>query len=250
MSKLSELVCGNVKKKEGDLGLSLQHLAETLSLLERHLHRAAPRRRSLERLVCPFLIRGIMEVACTSLIGRRDPFRLLTLAKIQDQGTRLASGRVAAAMQWSGDVLADGPVKNLWDSACKTEDMTRALLGDYQDQIFWQPAFERLLDYLANDAGTMTFGQWTQRLRNTASESLVPQLRQTASRTYSQASKGVHHEFVLPMTTYYDDATLEEMTENALWLVATMAVVANFDASTAFTLTPRRAIQCYEDLQP
>src|SRR5262249_19277919 len=159
---LSDLVCGNVKGN-GNLARSLRHLAQTLTLLERHLRRGALKRRPLERLVCPFLIRSIIEVACTSLIGRRDPFRVLTLAEIQSQGDYLSSGKVAAAIQWTGDVFAGAPVKNLWDSDRKTTDMTRALLGDYQDHIFWQPAFLRLSDHLSSYGGTMTFGDWTRR---------------------------------------------------------------------------------------
>lgn len=248
MSNLSDLVCGNVKGS-GNLARSLRHLAQTLTLLERHLRRGEPKRRPLERLVCPFLIRSIIEVACTSLIGRRDPFRILTLAEIQSQGDYLSSGKVAATIQWTGDVLAGASVKNLWSSDRKTTDMTRALLGDYQDHIFWQPAFLRLSDHLASYGGTMTFGDWTRRLLNTEPKSLVPQFRGTASETYAAASKGVHHEFVLSMSAYYDDATLEKLTEDSLWLVATMGVVANFDESTAFALTPGRSVKCYEELQ-
>ena len=248
MSNLSELVCGNVKGS-GNLARSLRHFAQTLTLLERHLRRGVPKRRPLERLMCPLLIRGIIEVACTSLIGRRDPFRILTLAEIQSQGHDLSSGRVAAAIQWTGDVLAGARVRNLWDSTKNAGDMTRALLGDYQDHIFWQPAFLRLSDHLASSGGTLTYGDWTRRLLNTDPQGLVPQLRGIASETYSAASKGVHHEFVLSMAAYYDDATLEKLTEDALWLVATMAVVANFDESIAFALTPSRSMKCYEELQ-
>ena len=86
-------------------------------------------------------------------------------------------------------------------------------------------------------------------LLNTDPQGLVPQLRGIASETYSAASKGVHHEFVLSMAAYYDDATLEKLTEDSLWLVATMAVVANFDESTAFALTPSRSVKCYEESQ-
>lgn len=211
----------------------------------------------------PILVRERNAVTCTrlksqssfhlvrdtSLIGRRDPFRILTLAEIQSQGHDLSSGRVAAAIQWTGDVLAGTRVRNLWDSTKNAGDMTRALLGDYQDHIFWQPAFLRLSDHLASSGGTLTYGDWTRRLLNTDPQGLVPQLRGLASETYSAASKGVHHEFVLSMAAYYDDATLEKLTEDALWLVATMAVVANFDESIAFALTPSRSMKCYEELQ-
>jgi hypothetical protein len=248
LSNLSELICGNVRASHtGDLARSLWHLSQTLRLLEPHLRQRKKERRSLDRLLAPFVVRSMVEVACTSLIARLDPFRILTLAKIQGQATYDVSEKVAAAFQWQGDVVTE-KVKELWRTSRKTNEMTRALLGDYYDVISWQPAFLRLLDYLQQTADTGN-GSWLSELLNVEPSSLVPQFRGTALKIYSTASKGVHHEFVLSISSYYDDATLDQLAEDVVRLLATMGLVMNFAESTAYGLKATRAVSYYKALQ-
>ncbi len=88
MSLLSPLIAGS-PRGAGHLASSLRHLGETVSTLEGAIRSRRPRSRPADRLVTPFLIRSLMEVSCTALIGRIDPFRLLTLRELQAQGVRL-----------------------------------------------------------------------------------------------------------------------------------------------------------------
>lgn len=250
MSKLSELICGNVQKSHtGNLARSLWHLSQTVRLLEPNLRKMGKKRHPSDRLVSPFLIRSMIEVACTSLIARLDPFRILTLAKIQGQAAYDTTKKVASSIQWQGDIIAtDGKVTNLWQTSRKTENMTRALLGDYQDEVFWQPAFLRLLDHLQRneDAGR---DAWLSNLINIDPLQLVPQFRGIAGKIYSSASKGVHHEFVLSISSYYDNATLDELTEEALRFIATMSLIANFAENIAYGLSTARSVKNYKALQ-
>ncbi|WP_157726498.1 hypothetical protein [Imhoffiella purpurea] len=170
----------------------------------------------------------------------------MALAKIQSQGTYDPSRKVASAIQWSGDVLskAHGGSK-LWDTEKKPDNFDRALFSDHQGEILWQPAFAMLLDHLAGYSGA---SQSLQDIVNIEPKSIVPRLRGTASRLYSRASKGIHHEFVLSISSYYDDATLAELANETLWLVATMGLIINFSENAAFRINHNRAVTIYEEL--
>jgi hypothetical protein len=140
MSKLTNLLCGS-PRRNGKLAESLQHMSATLSVLERAL-RTVRRPTAKDRLTAPFLIRSVIEISCTSLIARLDAFRILTLAEVQRQKTYDPTTKVGCAFQWQGDVMnTDGAVKNMWDVTKKPLDMSRALLGDYQEQVLWRPSF-------------------------------------------------------------------------------------------------------------
>ncbi|HUX82362.1 MAG TPA: hypothetical protein VMV35_05960 [Halothiobacillus sp.] len=249
MSNLSELICGKViAGSSGNLAQSLWHMSTTLSLLESEFHNLKSRRSAISPLATPFFLRSIIEVSCTSLIARLDPFRILTLAKIQGQSTYDTTQKISGAIQWKGDVVADR-AKELWSIKIKSNDMTRALLGDYQDEIFWKPAFEKLLDYLQM-TGKVGKSSWLAELVNIDITSIIPFLRGLASTAYSKTSKGVHHEFVLSISSYYDDATLDQLTYDVIKLVATMGLVVNFAENSHYNLTNSRAITCYKAIEP
>lgn len=244
MSNLSELICGSVSANyEGELAQILWHFSETINLLEPYLRRQDPQ--PVEQWVIPFLVKSMMEVACTSLIARLDPFRILTLARIQGDAEYDFSKKVTSAIQWRGDVLSDKNVTNLWDASRKSTDMTRALLGDYQEQILWQPAFLKLLDYF-QQIEEPNDNEWLAELVNTDPVRLVPRFRETAGKIYSQASKGIHHEFVRPGLSYYDNDTLVQLTEEAIRLVSNMALIINFAETITYGLTGRQAISHYK----
>ena len=245
MISLSHLVCG-VPSGNGDLAICLKHLGSDFVDSRRLSGSARARVRTVDRLLSPFLARSVLEVACTSIIARWDPFRVLALAKIQSQGAYDPSRKVGSAIQWSGDVLAKSPGgPNLWDTEKKPDSFDRALLSDHQGEILWQPAFAMLLDHLAGYSGA---SQSLQDLVNIEPRAIVPRLRGTAGRLYSRASKGIHHEFVLSLSSYYDDATLAELANETLWVAATMGLIINFSENAAFRITHNRAVTIYEEL--
>ena len=146
------------------------------------------------------------------------------------------------------DVIADKKSIHLWQDR-PINDVSRALLGGYQDELLWQPAFLRLLDHLQNH-NTLEKGVWLTLLQNIDPECLVPMLRAQAIQIYTTASKGVHHEFVLSVSSYYDPATLSTLTDEVLRLVSTMSLLMNFAETVAYCLPPMTAVKLYEALQP
>ena len=250
MTALTHLLSGELNGS-GRLVQSLTHLSSTLELLEGSLplHSASTLH---DRMVRPFLIRSMLEVGCTILIGRIDSFRLLSVAELQSQATYEPGTKFSAAMQWSGDILSsEGRApKDKWASTKRPEDMTRALLGDYVEELVVRPAFLALLDYLSQAPSGSTVGPWTEALRNMEPTNLVPRLRADATRLYSTTSKGVHHEFVLSVANYYDAPTIEQLASDAVNLLGTLGLVVNFAEPALFRMPPERALEFYEEIQP
>lgn len=54
---------------------------------------------------------------------------------------------------------------------------------------------------------------------------------------------------MLSISSYYDDATLDQLAEDVVRLVATMGFVANFAESVAYRVKPAQALSYYRALQ-
>ena len=241
-SASSRLVCGRVTG-HSPLAKTLSHLSETLDSLVKEFHKPYGSAEQVHPLFSPFLARSVLEISCTALIARLDPFRVLTLAAVQSHADYVLGKRAAAALQWQGDVMSDGKDKmGLQDR--RPSDMSRALLGDTLEAIVWKPAFEAFLDTCSK----MTLGPRAQSLQNLSAESFLPRSRGMASSTFSIASKGVHHEFVLPHTSYYDTTTLEVLVDDAMHICADLGVVANWCEHIPFSMPPIEALVIYEEI--
>jgi hypothetical protein len=244
---LTGLVCGNTTDSSA-LSSVLTHLRETIGEIQREFPQPFGVNETPHRLFCPFLARSILEVSAAAMIARIDPFRILTLREIQAQGAYDLGQKVGVSVQWTGDVLSKKNKKelDLWSIDQSPESMTRALLGDYHDIIFWRPAFLNFAD--ACDQ-LQTPGSWTSELLSTEPESFIPKMRKLANSTYSNASKGVHHEFVVQRASYYDEMTLRTMCETSIKVISSLAVVANFCPYFAWRLDTSSALTAFERLQ-
>jgi hypothetical protein len=241
---LAKLVCGQVPQGSSTLSQTLGHLSTTLTSLVRELPEPFGTRSEARPLFVPVLVRGILEVTCTALIARTDPFRILALREIQRSPSYTPDRRVACAIQWQGDIVTDKA--SAWDPEMKPEKLARALLGDHQDQVLWRPAFELFLDAL-NERGAL--GRWSQELQGMAPESFIPWVRGQAQRIYTAASKGIHHESLLPFSAYNDESSIPVMIETLMKTVAALSVVANFCEHLSFPVPPDDALAIHEALQ-
>ena len=184
-------------------------------------------------------------MAFTTIIGRFDPFRVLVIREMQLRPEYSHDQKNFVSIQWRGDVHAEGAVKELWRSDRHVSEMTRALLGDYYDQLFWRPAFQRVID----DVGSERGGDWMRDLRRLMPSGFLPYIRQRSAAVYSSCSKGVHHEFVIPPSSYYDTATLNAMLDDAVEVIAALGLTANLSSDAMFPLSLDDAIACFERLQ-
>jgi len=193
----------------------------------------------------PYLARGILEVGFSILLARLDPFRVLVLRQIQQSSDYEIEVRSNCALQWRGDFLADEKVIDPWKSTRKSKDMTRALLGDYHDQVFWRPSLVNLLDGAPQGRG----GQWLTELRLISPEGFAANIRSRAERAYTACSKGVHHEFVIPLSAYYDSQQVLDLLTEVVELCATLGIVMNSASHVPYCLKIEEAFDYLESIE-
>jgi hypothetical protein len=243
---LNRLICGAADQRSA-VGEILGHLGTTVVSICSEIDSLRADRASPSRiaLVGPYLGRSLLEIACTALIARVDPFRVLVIREMQLRPDYSPHKRNHTRIQWSGDVQADGEVKELWRPDRRVSEMTRALLGDYYDHLIWRRAFQRVSDEVPDGRG----GQWMKELRRTPPEGFISRIRQQSLSVYLSCSKGVHHEFVIPASSYYDLATLNSLLNDAVSVVATLGLVTNASRDVMFPLPLDDAISSFERLQ-
>jgi hypothetical protein len=230
-----------------DLGTIIEYLADTLTGLiaqATQLDFADPTNPQVP-VLGPYLTRGILEVGFAIMLGRLDPFRVLVLRHIQQSSDYEIELRHNCALQWRGDFLADEKVENLWKPSRKPKDMTRALLGDYHDHVFWRPSLESLLDAVPDGRG----GQGPSNLRLISPDAFAAHMRSRAERAYTACSKGVHHEFVIPLSAYYDSQQMQALLVEVLEISAALGLVLNSGTHVPFRLTTEQALTCFESIQ-
>lgn len=191
----------------------------------------------------PFLGRSLLELSATALIGRLDPIRILVVRQIQAQPDYDTSIPWKASIRWQGDVLAAKKVQNLWGDALEYEKITKALLGDYYDHLVWRPAVQQMLGVAKGG------GNWFAQLGAISPDSFVTRKRDEISRLYSSLSKGIHHEFVLPPGTLYDRATVVDLVQRTIHLIADIGLVSHFIPHASASLSPDDAMATFNRIE-
>lgn len=239
-----DLLCGDTASASGDLADTLTHLNDTIRSLIELL--PAPRGAGTPSvIITPYVCRSLIDVATTALIARVDPFRILTLRRVQLSSDFDVGRKTACSVQWHGDVVAPEKVTDPWSSNRRSDQMTRALLGDYQAELIWRPAFERAVDFISTRPSTT---EWTRELQRVDLDAFAPQLRQMAVSAYSTASKGVHHELLIPPTSYYDDATLVDLVETSVKVCGWAGLAINFCEYNVFGWDSNATVDKFEEL--
>lgn len=242
--ELVRLLCGETPSTS-EYASIFQHIGATLDDLLAHYKRLLDRNDEVEiGLFGPFVGRSILELCASALVGRFDPFRILVLREMQLQPDYDVGERNKAAIQWAGDVVAE-KVSTLWKADRAVASMSRALLGDYYDTIFWQRAFTRLLDSTADDRG----GDWMAMLKRLKPEQFIPSFRTRFDTTFSSCSKGIHHELVIPRETFYDLATVKTLVGTAIMGASCLGLTANSIDHIPFALSKEDALACFEAIQ-
>lgn len=223
MHPLTTIVCGPMPTR-GAAAETLKHLAESL---DRLLTRTMVLVRAADpydlALFGPFLGRASIEVAFTAILGRFDPFRVLAIRKSQATNNYDPRQRNPLAFSWTNDVSGDEKPKE-WEQRPGLKDLQRALLCRHFNDVFWQEAFTNLIDETPGGRGA----EWMVRLRRIAPEAFTTAMRSNADRVYSELSKGVHHEFVIPAVAQYDEITVKDLVSRCWELIAGVALAACF----------------------
>jgi hypothetical protein len=246
--KLSNLVCGCLPQSpqglDSDLRDILKHVGDSLDYMVDEVEWLANQNDQRVASLGPFLGRSLLELGVTALIGRLDPMRLLVVRRVQQQPDYDTRDIWNSSIRWRGDVIAD-KVHEPWGAKRDYPGMTKALLGDYYNELFWRAAITSVLDLKMEEAP----GLWLSELKSVSAESFISRKRTEISQLYSALSKGVHHEFVLPPGAVYDRTTVRDLFQRAFHCLADLAFVSHFIPHTPYCLGATEAIAALGELE-
>jgi hypothetical protein len=239
MHPLTTLVCGNIPA-DGAVREVLLHLGESLDRLisKTRILREPNSKRDLI-LFGPYLGRAALEVALTAMVARFDPYRVLAIRKSQLSSTYNLETRNPLAFSWANDVQGKGKPKE-WDALPAVEDVQRALLCSHFHDLFWSEAFIRMLDATQEHPGS----EWMAKLRKIEPAGFTTRNRTEATKLYSELSKAVHHEFVIPQDAQFDALTVNDLINRTWELIAALAITACYCPALR-CLEPEKPIDCY-----
>jgi hypothetical protein len=243
-SALAKLLCGNVVPDGGDIDEVLSHLSASIDNVVKELIRLESLSPNQISLFALFLGRSILELGCTALIARLDPFRVLLLRECQNQPNYLMDKPHKSSIRWQGDVFADKEVTDLWADK-SLQNPTRALLGDYYKTLIWFANFDKLLDAIEDVRGD----EWIDNLRIKTFDRFYHETLTDFSSVYSELSKGIHHELVIPLSSALDRETTQRLIEKTVRNIATLGLLVSVVSHALNKLDIQVAIAAYKEIQ-
>lgn len=247
-SELSIILCGDYQG-HGELSEILEHLATTVDKLAPKCYEFIMNQSNDVLIFGAYCGRALLETACTILIGRITPYRLLLLKRYQEQPSYKLESRHKASIQWKGDIIApEKAPDNLW-TKIDDNNLTKPLLSDYMANIYWIPAYNKLLDdFFSDSSGDDSFYlNSLKTFRNP--DDIVKYFKSEADVLYSSLSKGVHQEFVIPFQNTSDDETIPDLLRRTIALVVKMALISHY-ISNAITKTSKNTLlYCLEQIE-
>lgn len=172
-----------------------------------------------------FYGRNILESAHTALLGRIDPYRLITIYKVQSDGNYDIGTRTLCAVEWTGDIISRKQANVVWESKNKKDDFDRALLGNYFGEVIWKKAFMKLTDYLEDK--NIVSG-WLDDILNQDEYHNFERCKSESSRLFSSFSKGVHSESLVEIDVFFDNVTMKDLIASLYKLCATLGLISHF----------------------
>ena len=235
------LICGEPTEDMYELKTIIDNLSEKICKMTELIikYNGTPENASIE---IPFWGRNVLESSLTCLLGRLDPFRLITVFKVQLDPSYDLGKKAQSAVEWSGDILAKNRDRNLWSFDNKKESFDRALLGNYVGEIIWKPGFCALSDYMENKN---TNSDWVNEILSESEEGNFEKGKSMAGRMFSSFSKGVHSECLVDVHTMLDTVTLQGMIVDTYKLCATLGLVSHFVGFMSPTIDKERALNIF-----
>lgn len=191
----------------------------------------------------PFYCRNVLESSLTAILGRIDPFRLITVYKVQSDPSYDLGKRAQTAVEWAGDIVAKSSSSgNLWQFDKKKESFDRALLGNHMGDAIWKPSFRTLGDYIS---GNELQSEWLNEFASYSEDENFERLKHEAMRLFSSFSKGVHSECLVDINTMLDDLTLKSLIKDMYKLCSIIALASHFVKFLATKIDIERAISIF-----
>jgi hypothetical protein len=246
LNDLATLICGGQAVDDAlptcEFSNILIHLRSVLETTLSELELLSNESPQKIALYGPYLARSLLEVAITAIVGRLDPTRLLVVKRMQEHSNYDTSKPWNSSIRWQGDVVADGKDTDLWNPNVKYKDMTKALLGDYYVEIYWSAAFKRLSESTANG------GDWLAELKGKTSRQFSGERRTSLAKLYSSLSKGVHSEYVVPLSSACDRATVSNQIGTVVQILSELGLLLNFLPHVAYKLSETDALTMFNKI--
>ena len=189
----------------------------------------------------PFCARVLLENSCAALVGRLDTFRILYLSEFQAQPEYERGKRAKSAFSWVGDVIPEEKTGHgLWSIDHDVSKISRALFSRHIDHICWQPAVERMLDYVSSHTPDPAL----KEILELSSETYVDQTKGLSQQLYSTLSKGVHWEFFNSILVF-DETTVKNAIRDTCLLIGHLGLTSHFIPTAYASLRPERALDAY-----
>ncbi|MGG1637635.1 hypothetical protein [Paenibacillus sp. NRS-1760] len=174
----------------------------------------------------PYLARTVLETTCTAIIGRLDPFRIISLRNVQSLSNFSLGNKSTSAISWSGDVFGKNETTtNLWSPDKDISKIERVLLGRYYGEMYWNPSYKKMLD-----DNTISNEMALEYYRTVVEdpERFILYLRSESSRIYSSLSKGVHSELVIAEEVVYDKTTVSVLISDTIKLCSVLGYLSHY----------------------
>lgn len=243
MHPLGYLVCGQQGEINNEVDTILNRLNSTISNFTRKLL-SINLLDNDGRELAPFYARNIFEAAGTALLARLDPFRVLTVYKVQSSSNYDVTKRSSIALQWTGDIVAASRAKeDMWNPENKVTDYDRALLSNHVGELFWKPSFLIAIDYLNSVEVGNT--DWINKLQIKEEIQFFEASKTEASKLFSAFSKGVHHEFLVNAESIYDATTVQDFVYRMIQAISDLGLVSHFGGLMSSCLTKDSATEYY-----
>jgi hypothetical protein len=245
MTYLAPLLCGG-SSKEGLGKVALDQLTTTIeNFSSRALGYLESDVTADVVMFGPFCSRVILENGFAAILGRLDPFRLLYLSEFQTQPQYVLGKRVKSAFSWTGDVIPQDTVHNLWDADHDTPKIARSLFGRHFDHVYWQPAVENIIDYLGD---IPEVPPELVEIFSADPKKYIDITKGSCMQLYSQLSKGVHWEY-FSSAIQMDEVTVKNLVRETLVTVASVGLISQFIPTAYASLSPEDALANFVKLR-
>ncbi|WP_139133013.1 hypothetical protein [Pandoraea sp. ISTKB] len=187
----------------------------------------------------PYLGRAYLETACTALLARLDPFRVLAAKRHQEATYYEFESRSKSGIQWSGDIVSpDKPPNQMWAINTR-ENGCRSLFGPWTNEVIWIPAFERLGDAIASSG---VVHAWVSDLSSKQPERFCAELRSNLEGLFSKFSKGVHSELLSNPQAVFDSISIENDFHSVAQRLTCFALLSHFSDHFLYRWDAEKAI--------
>ncbi|VWC11139.1 hypothetical protein BLA6993_05347 [Burkholderia lata] len=238
---LNRIVVGDLANADSELQRVLSDLRLRLLRMEvaSRTLRDKPENAHTVPLYGPYLGRAYLETACTALLARLDPFRVLAAKRHQESSYYEYELRSKSGIQWSGDIVSpEKPSTQMWAINTR-ENGCRSLFGPWTNEIIWIPAFERLGDAVTSFGAVH---DWVSDLSNKQPERFCAEMKSTLEGLFSKFSKGVHSELLANQASVFDTVSIESDFRSVAQRLTCFSLLSHFSDHFLYRWSEQKAI--------